>query len=430
MGNPPFVGNSRLSDEQKRDRDQIFMSNGGELDYVCCWYKKASEYISESNIRCAFVSTNSICQGQQVFPLWKPLFDSGIHFDFAYKTFVWDSEASIKAHVYCVIIGFSKDVQNNHCKLFDGENMIIVKHINAYLVPADNVFIYKRKQPLQNVPTVIKGFQPTDNGNLILSDEEKDNIILSEPEAIKWIRPFITAREYLHRKNRWCIWLKGASPSDINSISSIRKRVIACKEWREQQKKSGDAYKLRENPALMRQNSKFIESDFIVMPRVSGERRRYIPFGFVEKGSIPGDSIMLAIGAEKYHFGVLCSNVHMAWTRAVCGRLKGDYRYSSDIVYNNFPWPELNDEQKKKIEITAQGILDARKLYPDSSYDDLYDPNFMPQELRKAHQANDKAVMQAYGMPIKETDEAACVAWLMRLYQEKVSELEEKKSRK
>lgn len=423
IGNPPFVGNSRLSEEQKADRENLFDDRSGELDYVACWYKKAADLISNYKTTCAFVSTNSICQGQQVTPLWRPLFQSGIHIDFAHTTFIWDSEASIKAHVYCVIVGFSRR-GNKQPLLYSKGVCHVVQHINAYLAPAPDVFIEKRSKPLMESPTVIKGFQPTDNGNLVLNDVDKDSLISSEPSAENWIRPFITAREYIYQKNRWCIWLVGASPAVINSMPYIKKRIIACKEWREQQVKTGDAYKLRNEPALMRKNNKFYESDFIVMPRVTGERRRYIPFGFVQKGAIPGDSVMLALDASLYHFGVLCSNVHNAWTRQVAGRLKGDCRYSSDIVYNNFPWPSPTEEQKAKIEKTAQGILDARALYPDSSLADLYDPLTMPPELQKAHSLNDAAVMQAYGMPVKTTTEADCVAWLMRLYQEKIKDLQ------
>lgn len=419
MGNPPFLGNSRLSEQQKKDRDKLFTDRSGELDYVCCWYKMASDLISNTDIKCAFVSTNSICQGQQVTPLWRPLFKAGIHIDFAYKTFIWDSEATIKAHVYCVIIGFSKSNEKSEKLLFDGKDMNKVPHINGYLLPSVDIFIDKRNKVLNEAPVVIKGFQPTDNGYLILDDDEKDNLIKEEPMAEEWIRPFITAREYLYRKQRWCLWLVGASPAQINSMPKVKERVIACQKWRENQVKSGDAYKLKDVPYLMRKNNKFKEGSFIVMPRVSGEKRRYIPFGYAEKGAIPGDSIMLAMNADYYHFGILCSNVHMAWTRVVCGRLKGDYRYSSDIVYNNFPWPNSSLEQIKIIKETALKILDARNMYEDSSFDDLYDPLLMPAELRKAHTENDRAVMKAYGFDIKMS-EVDCVAELMKMYQKLV----------
>ena len=417
MGNPPFVGNSRLNDKQKEDRENVFCNDFGELDYVACWYKKAADFAYSTMIKCAYVSTNSICQGQQVVPLWMRLFEQGIIINFSHRTFIWDSEAALKANVYCIIVGFSY-FENNNRKLYDGESIIIAENINAYLMDAPNVFVDKRSKPLCDVPLVIKGLQPTDNGYLIIEDEEKESFIKKEPLSNKFIRPFITAKEYINGKKRWCLWLKEATPAQIKSMPSVKSRIEKCKTWREQQTKTGDAYKLKDTPALMRLSNKFHESDFIVLPRVTGERRRYVPFGFIEAGAIPGDSIMLAIDASLFHFGILCSNVHMAWMRSVCGRLKGDYRYSSDIVYNTFPWPETTDEQKADIEKTAQAILDARALYPDSSLADLYDPLTMPPELQKAHTENDKAVMKAYGFNIKTMSEADCVAELMRMYQE------------
>ncbi|MEE1049193.1 MAG: type IIL restriction-modification enzyme MmeI, partial [Clostridia bacterium] len=265
---------------------------------------------------------------------------------------------------------------------------------------------------------VIKGFQPTDNGNLILSDDEMKFLINNEPQAEKWIRQFITAREFIHGIPRWCLWLKGISPSELNNLKFIKERVVACKEWREQQTKSGDAYKLKDTPTLMRPSSKFEEKSFIVLPRHSSENRKYVPFGFVDEKCIPGDSVSIVPNATIYHFGVLTSNIHMAWMRAVCGRIKSDYRYTSDIVYNNFPWCNPTDEQKKKIGQTAQAILDARALYPDCSLADLYDEVVMPPELRKAHQENDRAVMRAYGFDIKTMTESDCVAELMKMYRE------------
>ncbi|MBM6968290.1 DNA methyltransferase [Pseudoramibacter alactolyticus] len=427
MGNPPFVGNARLSQEQKDDRNKLFSNGGGELDYVSCWYKKAAIYISKQT-QCAFVSTNSICQGQQVFPLWKELFENGITIDFAYKTFRWDSEAKIKAHVHCIIVGFSYGAKIQHA-IFDNGKYKIANNINGYLIDAPNIFVTKRRSPLDNVPVVIKGFQPTDNGNLVLNNEEKQELILKEPMAEKWIRPFITAREYIHGVSRWCLWLVGITPAEIKKFPLIKKRVEACKEWREAQNKTGDAYKLRNSPMLMRPSSKFKEGNFIVLPRHSGEKRRYVPFGFANVGDIPGDSISLIPKAEIYHFGVLISNVHMAWMRVVCGRIKSDYRYTSDIVYNNFPWPAPTKAQKKKIEQTAQEILNARALYPDSTLAEMYDDTFMPPELRQAHQRNDIAVLQAYGFTKDSpafSSEAACVAELMKLYQKKIEETAEK----
>lgn len=419
MGNPPFVGASRLSDTQKEDRLEIFANKGGELDYVACWYKKAADYIQALPIQCAFVSTNSICQGQQVAPLWEELMQSGITISFAHRTFRWDSEASIIAHVYCVIIGFSR-IKKSKRIIYNNNVPDYAENINGYLLNAPNVFVSKRSKPLSEVPIVIKGFQPTDNGFLILNDAEREELIQKEPLAKNWIRPFITAKEFIHGKNRWCLWLVGIEPAEINRMPAVKKRVEQCQKWRMSQKESGDAYKLRNTPHLMRPSSKFREGAFVVLPRHSGEKRRYIPFGFALEKSIPGDSVSILSGATLYHFGILSSNVHMAWTRAVCGRLEMRYRYTSDIVYNNFPWCVPTEEQRNKIEQTAQGILDARALYPNSSLADLYDEILMPPELRKAHMQNDRAVMQAYGFSVKDTTEESCVAELMKMYQELV----------
>ena len=415
MGNPPFR-NGELSDLQKEERDTIFDGKGGELDYVACWYKTASKFIKGTDIECAFVSTNSICQGQQVFPLWNPLINDGLVINFAHRTFRWDSEASIKAHVHCIIIGFSY-CERKEKRLFDNGAVTKAMNINAYLLDAPNTIIEKRRKPICNVPFAIKGFQPTDNGYLILDEKERTDLIKREPDAEKWIRPFITAKEFIHGINRYCLWLVDISPAELNRLKEIKKRVAACKEWRSNQKSSGDAYKLKDSPTLMRPSSKFKEEAFIVLPRHSSESRKYIPFGYVEKGNIPGDSISLLPDAEFYHFGVLVSNVHMAFVKVVCGRIKSDYRYTSDIVYNNFPWPTPTREQKAKIEKTAQMILDARAKYSDSSLADLYDETSMPPELHKAHQLNDKAVMEAYGFWGKLNTESECVAELMKMYQ-------------
>ena len=417
MGNPPFVGNARLTDEQKQDRLLIFGNEMcGDLDYVACWYKKAADYIKDTPIFCAFVSTNSICQGQQVLPLWKSLMESALVINFALRTFKWENEAYNSAAVFCIIVGFSYCADKKKV-IFDNEKIIDAKNINGYLLDAPNIFIEKRRLPIFNVPVAIKGFQPTDNGYLILSDSEKQEFFNQYPESGKWIREFITAREYIHGIKRWCFWLKNISPAEINKNPVIKERVEACRLWRSQQKSSGDAYKLKDIPTLMRPSGKFEEENFIVLPRHSGESRQYIPLGFALKGVIPGDSISLIPNANIFHFGILISNIHMAWMRAVCGRIKGDYRYTSDIVYNNFPWCMPTDVQKATIEKTAQAILDARALYPDCSLADLYDEATMPPELRKAHQANDKAVMKAYGYAPSMT-EPEIVADLMKRYQE------------
>ena len=417
LGNPPFVGSSRLTSAQQEDRENIFEGNGGELDYVACWYKKAADYIDSYKITCAFVSTNSICQGQQVAPLWGTLHKMGIHIDFAHTTFVWSSESVNNAHVHCVIVGFSKQNSNSNKRLFNNGMEKLVSNINGYLVDAPDVVIEKRRKTLCDVPPVVYGLKPADNGNLCLSNEDKEELIAKEPQAEKWIRPFITAREYINGDTRWCLWLKGISPAELKKLPHVRERVEKCRTWREQQTPTGDAYKLRETPALMRPSSKFHNGPFMVFPLHTGHTRKYIPIGFEADGAIPGNSVSIALDVDTYHFGVIESNVHMAWMRAVAGRLKTDYRYGSDIVYNNFPWPTPTPNQKVLIKKTAQAILDARALYPDSSLADLYDPVTMPPELLKAHRANDKAVMQAYGFWGKLNSESECVAELMKMYE-------------
>lgn len=414
MGNPPFKY-GELSDSQKEDRDNIFDGKGGELDYVACWYKKAADYIGCRDIKCAFVSTNSICQGQQVYPLWNTILNSGIRIDFAYRTFIWDSESDDPASVYCVIIGFSRTGKGKR-KLFDNGVMTYVDNINGYLIDAPNTYVEKRSVPFSKVPEVIYGFKPADHGYLILDDKEKATLIKKEPDSAKWIRPFITAKEYIHGINRWCLWLVGISPHELNQLKSIKKRVESCRIWRSEQKKTGDAYKLRDIPHLMRPCSKFVEGDFIVLPLHTGENRKYIPIGFAENGCIPGNSVSIVPNATMYHFGILCSSVHMAWTKTVCGRLEMRYRYSSDIVYNTFPWCSPTKEQQQKIEQTAQAILDVRALYPDSSLADFYDKGSIAIDLKKAHEANDKAVMEAYGFD-KDMPDSEIVAALMKMYQ-------------
>ena len=422
MGNPPFVGARWMSKEQKEDLINVFGKNwkgAGDLDYVCCWYKKAADLMTGRQIRTALVSTNSVSQGGAVTNLWKPLFSDDVHIDFAYKTFIWDSEATDKAHVHCVIIGFSSYPNNKKKIIYDESGANIVSNINGYLVEAENVFIEKRMHPISGVPEISLGGQAIDDGNFILTKEEKDELLEKEPQAAPLIRPYMMGRDFINRSPRYCIWLYKANPSIIKKCPSILERVDNVRKFRESSSRTS-TYKAAERPTLFASILE-CEEQYVAMPKVSSENRRYIPIDYLAPEIIPGDKLFVMRGSGIYHFGVLTSNVHMAWMRAVAGRLKSDYSYSNTIVYNNFPWPDPSPEQKEKIEKTAQGILDARALYPDSSLADLYDPLTMPPELRKAHTANDKAVMQAYGMPIKETDEAACVAWLMRLYQEMTS---------
>lgn len=422
MGNPPFVGYSLQSKEQKEDILSIYVDEkgkpyktAGKIDYVSGWYFKASQYMQDTHIRTAFVSTNSITQGEQVAGVWKPLYDRfGIHIDFAHRTFRWDSEASLKAHVHCVIVGFSVAPFTEKKWLFTSERVQEAENINAYLMDAPNVFIGSRNKPLCNVPLMTTGNRPADGGHLIIEDADYADFIKEEPSAKPYIKQLIGAAEFINNKKRWCLWLVGVSPAELRKMPLVMKRVAACKADRENAPDAGRR-KLADCPTQFREINN--PDTFIVVPAVSSERRKYVPIGFLDKETIATNLVITIPDATLYHFGILTSNVHMAWMRAVCGRLEMRYRYSKDVVYNNFPWPTPTDEQKSRIEQTAQAILDARELYPDCSLADLYDEATMPPELRKAHQQNDKAVMQAYGFWGKLNSESACVAELMRMYQ-------------
>lgn len=424
MGNPPFVGYSLQSKVQKEDILSIYVDeNGkpyktaGKIDYVAGWYFKAAQFIQGTSVRTAFVSTNSITQGEQVAGVWKPLYDRfNIHIDFAYRTFRWDSEASLKAHVHCVIIGFSSAYNLKGKRIYTADRFQTAENINAYLLDAPDVFIDSRSTALCDIPQMVYGNKPTDGGFLFLTSEERDEILLKEPDVAKFIRQIYGAAEYINNKPRYCLWLVGASPAELRKSAFIMNRVEKVKQFRLSSTK-GATQKSADTPTLF-QEIRHPDSEYIIIPCHSSETRRYIPIGFVSPQIVANNAVQIIPGAEIYHFGILMSNVHMAWTRAVCGRIKSDYRYSKDVVYNNFPWPTPTDEQKTKIEQTAQAILDARALYPDCSLADLYDEMLMPQELRKAHLQNDKAVMQTYGFSIKDTTEERCVAELMKMYQE------------
>ena len=378
--------------------------------------------IQNTNIYAALVSTNSVSQGETVANLWEPLFNEGIHIDFAYRTFRWDSEANEKAHVHCVIIGFSA-VKNNKPKIIfaDGQQEA-VRHINAYLIDADDVFIESRTKPICDVPEIGIGNMPIDDGNYLFTEEEKDRFIKDEPKSETFFHLWYGSKEFINRSPRYCLWLGECSPKELRQMPQCLERVQAVKNFRLKSKRKA-TLKLADKPTHFGTEN-ILRSNYLLLPRVSSSRRRYIPIGFMNPSSLTSDSCHLIPNATIYHFGVLTSNVHMAWVRTVCGRLKSDYRYSKNIVYNNFPWPSPTDKQKVLIEKTAQGILDARDLYPDSSLADLYDPLTMPPELRKAHQMNDRAVMQAYGFSTKMS-ESDCVAELMKMYQ-KLTEAEGK----
>ncbi|MBR3382625.1 MAG: class I SAM-dependent DNA methyltransferase [Clostridia bacterium] len=417
MGNPPFVGARWMSKEQKSDVNAIFpgWKNTGNLDYVCCWYKKATDMMFGSNIKAALVSTNSITQGEAVANLWKPLFEEGIHIMFAHRTFRWDSEASIKAHVHCVIIGFSRVNSLKPCIIFDGERKQIVSHINGYLVDANDLFIESTSKPRCSVPEIGMGNQPIDDGNYLFEKEEMEAFIQSEPASVQYFHPWYGAKEFINQKPRYCLWLGDCPPSVLRKMPNCLKRVQSVRDYRLASSRES-TIKLADKPTRF-QTENMPKGDYIVIPEVSSEKRRYVPMGYMDDKVLCSNKLRLMPNASLYHFGVLNSNVHNAWVRAVCGRLETRIDYSIKVVYNNFPWPDPTPEQKAKIEQTAQAILDARAKYPDSSLADLYDELTMPPELRTAHQQNDRAVMQAYGFPIKGFTESDCVAELMKLYQ-------------
>ena len=420
MGNPPFVGARLMKPAQKGDLLSVFgkdWKNAGNLDYVACWYKKCTDFIVGTSIHVALVSTNSVTQGEAVANLWKPLFATGIHIDFAHRTFRWDSEASVKAHVHCVIIGFSSCPNNKPKIIFSSDRPQIVHNINGYLIDADNIFIESRKKPICNIPEMIFGSMPNDGGFLSnYSEEDKNKIVYKYPQAQEMFRPILGAIEFINNKKRWCLWLKGIEPKIIQSVPPVMEAIKSVAEIRAKSNRDATR-KLAETPMLFGEIRQPEEGEYLIVPSTSSKNRKYIPIGFLPCTVISSNANLIIPDTNLYHFGVLTSNVHNAWMRTVCGRLKSDYRYSANIVYNNFPWPSPTAEQKAKIEQTAQEILDARALYPDSSLSDLYDELTMPVELRRAHQHNDKAVMQAYGFWGKLNTESECVAELMKMYQ-------------
>lgn len=417
MGNPPFIGASMMTKEQKNEAVEIFgkIKLSNSIDYVGAWYFKACELIKDTNVKAALVSTNSITQGEQVAPLWGTLFERyGIHIDFAYRTFRWDSEANLKAHVHCVIIGFSSISRSSQKKLYDGDRFIVADNISPYLIDAPSVCVTSRSKPLCNVNPMILGNKPADGGNFILTPEEKDEILKREPALEKYIHRYVGAVEFINNKYRYCFWLKGATPMELKQSKELHKRLEAVREMR---------LNSTAEPTREKANTPHLfffisqpETNYLIVPSASSEKRRYIPIGFMNPDVIASNLVSIIPNATLYHFGVLTSNVHMSWLRTVGGRLKSDYRYTGSVVYNTFPWCNPTPEQKALIEQTAQSILDARALYPDCSLADLYDEVTMPPELRKAHQANDRAVMKAYGFDVKTMTESSCVAELMKMY--------------
>ena len=426
LGNPPFIGHHLQDAQQKADLVATYGADAkaaGVMDYVTAWYLIAARYIRGTRIKAAFVSTNSITQGEQVGILWRNLLREGpLHIHFAHRTFKWSNEARGKAAVYCVIVGFAafepeKRVVFDYDRP-DGEpHAVAVSDLNAYLVDAPWVLLENRSRNPFGKPDMLYGSKPTDNGHFLFTDEEKNAFLRDEPGAAGLIKPFISAHEYLHAEPRWVLWLVDADPRTINELPQVKARVRAVDAFR----KASKATSTREYPypTLFRQVTQ-PDKTYILIPGHTSENRAYIPFGFFEPGVIVGNSCFSIPGATVHDFGVIQSTMHMAWVRAVCGRLESRYRYSKDIVYNNFPWPSPTDTQRTAIEAAAQGVLDARAAHPGASLADLYDPLTMPPDLVRAHQVLDRAVDAAYGYKGATTD-AARVAFLFGLYQQLTS---------
>ena len=419
MGNPPFVGASMMTKTQKDEAVTIFGAGKrvNSIDYVGAWYHKAAAMMVETPIRAAFVSTNSITQGEQVAPLWeKMLHQYHVHIDFAHRTFKWNSEAKEKAAVHCVIVGFSVAPSSRPKYIFTN-TATIAENINPYLIDAPDVLIVSHSNPICDVPRITYGNKPSDGGHLILSEAERELLIANDESIAPYVRRYIASKDFINNDEvRYCIWLKGVSPSVYRKNTEVMRRLQAVREMR-LASTAAPTRAMADKPYLFFSTPQ-TDSNYLCIPEVSSERRRYVPIGFMDKSVIASNLVSIVPEATIYHFGVLTSNVHMAWMRTVCGRLKSDYRYSGSIVYNTFPWPTPTEEQRTKIEQTAQDILNARALYPETSLADLYDETTMPSELRKAHQDNDRAVMRAYGFRPGEMTESSCVAELMKLYQE------------
>ena len=422
MGNPPFIGMKEQTEDNKKDMKLVInIDKFKQLDYVACWYFKSAQYINNTNIQVAFVSSNSITQGEQALTMWQPLFkNEKIYINFAHRTFKWSSEAKDKAAVHCVIIGFAKFSRNNKI-IYENGKLLRCSNINHYLTPSENVFVQKVGKPICNVQEMTKGAQLIDNGNFVVGGEKEYNEVIEKyPNLVKYIKKYYNARDLINDGDiKYVLYLEHCSPKEIRDNQYLLQRVNAVYEFRANNT-SPSTNVLKDTPSKYFQPQVPL-NESVVVPVVSSENRRYIPMCFMPKDVVYTNALFFVDNATIYTFGVLTSNVHMAWMRTLCGRLKSDYRYSNTIVYNTFPWCEPTEEQKAKIEQTAQGILDARALYPDCSLADLYDELTMPPELRRAHQLNDKAVMEAYGFWGKINTESECVAELMKMYQKLTS---------
>ena len=420
MGNPPFLGARIMSSGQKDDLISVFgakWKNIGNMDYVTGWYKKSLEMMQANYlIRAALVSTNSITQGEQVANLWGPLMKAGIHIDFAWRSFIWDSEASQKAQVHCVIVGFSLCEDEHKRVIYEGRNVIEASNINGYLIDGENVFVENHSIPIcSGVPKARSGNKPIDGGNYLFTDEEKDDFVKKEPRSEKYFKRWYGSEEFINRCPRWCLWLGDVDPGELVQLPECVKRIEAVRDFRLASKSEGTV-KLAERPTRFHVESMY-STPFLVMPLTSSERREYVPIGFLGPENLASNLVTIVPNCNSYHFGVITSSVFMAWMRAVCGRLKSDYRITKDNVYNNFPWPSPTKEQMEKISQTAEGILVARELYPTVSFAQMYGKMILFPELMKAHRANDAAVMEAYGFP-KDATESDIVSRLFKMYQE------------
>lgn len=428
VGNPPFLGARNQSKEQKAELLEVFdgAKNAGNIDYCGAWYMKAARFTQGKRTRCALVSTNSICQGEQVANLWKPLYDLGIHIDFAHNTFRWDNEAADKAHVFCVIVGFSRESGTKtlfyHATPDSDEEQIPTARINAYLKDAPDVFIYSRSKPICDVPEMGIGNKPIDGGFCLFTDEEKDDFLKKEPKAEGFFHPWLGSKEFIHGYHRWCLWLGEATFSDLKQLPECRKRVEQVREYRLASKSAGTR-KIADKPTRFHVEN-MPEGSSIIIPEVSSSRRKRVPMGFVGPEIFCSNKVRLIPNASLYHYGILQSQFHNAWVRIVTGRLKDDYQYSANIDYNNFVWPEPTESQREEVERCAQAVLDARDAQEGATLADMYDPKnetFFP-ELMSAHKALDAAVEAAYGVDFGG-DEEKIVAHLFNLYAKKVGEL-------
>ena len=426
LGNPPFLGARVMTKEQSLELVSVFdgMKNVGNLDYVCAWYKKAQVYIQGTNIRCAFVSTNSICQGQQVPIIWKELFKNGVHINFAHQTFKWSNEARGKAAVYCIIVGFSlKDEKEKTLFIYEDikaePKAIKAKQINAYLMDSDAVFIESRTEPISNVPEIGIGNKPIDDGNYLFTEAEYKEFIEKEPSSKPFFKRWYGADEFINNKVRMCLWIGEASPEVLRKMPHVLERIEKVRKFRLNSKSEGTR-KIADTPTRFHVEN-MPSTNYIAIPETSSENRKYIPIGFLEPNVLCSNAMRLIPHATLYHFGILTSQIHMAWMRVVGGRLELRYRYSKDVVYNNFPFPNASEARQEVIAEKAKAILDARSLYPESSLADLYDPLTMPKELVKAHKELDLAVDRLYRKaPFK--DDAERVSFLFELYKEIVKQ--------